>query len=70
MLSVNAFNLDQSQMLSFGNELKVPQMENLSLIRVEMIVGKRDNAGYNSTQCFSKGFSPKLNKTLCCLIKG
>ena len=59
MSSAVCFNLDQSKILSSGNELKVAKMNEFIHYRAENNVRKEENAGYHHflpfPRCFQKG---------------
>ena len=61
--------LDQSKLKAFpDNNLKVYQKLKFALGRVEYIVGKEGNAGYQHfllfPQCFQKAFSSSASKVI------
>ena len=67
MLSVNAFNLDQSKILSFGKGLTLFQSQLSTTLEkkpFENIVGKGENAGNQHFLLFPQ-FSIHLKKNSC-----
>ena len=61
MASAICFNLDLSKILLSSNGLKVIHMAKFVMDKIENIVGKEENAGYQHfllfPPCFQKAFS-------------